>query len=368
MSRRRLLSVCRGVPAWGDANPWAYALHANLAETGFDARLVNLLTESDVAYFHHLLGEGCEDPDQLGGVRRCLIGEAPASGRAALDEVLTAFAPDVAVAWEVDTARLIRHASAQVPLVLIGTHCARLETLIADGAVRDFVGFRAALERGVIFPPGRDDAELAAIQACDLLILPSALARTAQEHFFPAHAGKMYDRAISAAEVIAAEAARFCALRRPFAARDIEVVFVAGRWDAAARGLPLVERIAARLPDRRIALVGECPAPIGVRRLGVLPRAALYEVLGRSKVVVAPGLADPAPLGLFAAAAMDCNAVASPNCGAFELCAEELRVADTTAAAFVERIAHALVRPIDDHRRDWLDGGTADLVATLAAL
>lgn len=368
MSRRRLLSVCRGVPAWGDANPWAYALHASLAEAGFEALLVSLLTDADAVYFRHLLGERCADPYALGGVRGCRLGETADQRRAALGEIVDAFAPAVAVAWEVNPARLLRQASAALPLVLVGTQCARLEQLIAGGAARDYLDFRAAVDRGVVFPVGRDHPELAAIQACDLLVLPSALARTAQEHLFPAHAGKMYGRTIAAAEPMLAEAGRFTDRRRPFAEREIDVTFVAGRWDVEARGLSLVERLCARLPGRRVALAGECGVPSSATRLGVLTRDALFDLLGRSKVVVAPALADPAAGGLFAAAAMGCNVVASPNCGPWELCADALMVADPSPDAFVERIERALAQPFPDHRQRFLDGGTADLIETLAAL
>ena len=368
MSPRRLLSVCRGVPAWGDANPWAYALHARLAASGFAPLLVNLLSDADAVYFRHLLGERCEDPDQLGSTQRCRVEDTGDQGRAALGAIIDAFAPEVAVAWEVDTARLLRQVSAALPLVLVGTRCARLDDLIAGGAARDFLDFRAAIDRGVLFPVSPDDPELAAIRACDLAILPSALARTAQEHLFAAHAGKMYARTISAAEPMLAEAERYRDRRRPLAARDIDVTFVAGRWDVEARGLSLAERIRARLPGRRVALVGECGVTSGATRLGVLPRDALFDVLGRSKVVVAPALADPTATDLFAAAAMGCTVVASANCGAWELCAEALRVAAPSPDAFVERIERALAAPLPDHRQRFLDGGTADLVETLAAL
>ena len=165
-----------------------------------------------------------------------------------------------------------------------------------------------------------------------------------------------------------AEAERYRDRRRPLAARDIDVTFVAGRWDVEARGLSLAERIRARLPGRRVALVGECGVTSGATRLGVLPRDALFDVLGRSKVVVAPALADPTATDLFAAAAMGCTVVASANCGAWELCSEALRVAAPSPDAFVERIERALAAPLPDHRQRFLDGGTADLVETLAAL
>lgn len=368
MPRRRLLSVCRGVPEWGDANPWAYALHAVLRAAGFDALLVPLLTAADAAYFDHVLGPDCADPDALGGVQPCAIADAPEQPPAALAALVAAWAPDVAIAWEVETARLLRRVAAELPLVLVSTRCARLDDLIATGAVRDFLGFRAAVARGVRFPVAAGDAERTALDACDLLLLPSALAHAAQAHLFPTHVGKMYARAISAAEPMSAAAERYGALRRPFAERDIDVTFVAGSWQPAARGLPLVARTCARFPDRQVALIGEGGAPGAAHRLGVLPRRALFEVLGRSKVVVAAGLADPAPAGWFEASAMHCNLVASPNCGPWELCPEPLRVADAVPAAFFECIARALMEPLPDHRPRFLDGGTAELLETLAVL
>lgn len=366
--RRRLLSLCLGVPEWGDANPWAYALHEILGQAGFEVLLVNLLADSDVYYFRHLLGDEYENPRRLAGVSRCPIGDPLSGGDAALGETVATFAPDVAIAWETTTARLLRRAAAQLPLVLVGTHCGRLERLVADGAVRDFLGFHSAVERGVRFPVDADDAELDAIQACDLLILPSDLARFTQGHLFSAHVGKMYGRPISAAEPISAEASRFLHLRRPFAERDIDVLFVAGRWDAPARQLPLVDRVCAALPHLRVELVGESGSPTRARHRGARPRGALYEILGRTKVVVAAGLADPAPAGLFEASAMACNLVASPNCGPWELCPEELRVADASTSAFVAHIERALERPLADHRQRFLDGATSELVETLAVL
>jgi hypothetical protein len=366
--RRRVLSLCLGVPEWGDANPWAYALHEILGQAGFEALLVNLLTDSDVFYFRHLLGDDCEDPRRLGNVSRCPIGDPIAHGDVALGDTVASFAPDVAIAWETTTARLLRRAAAQLPLVLVSTHCARLERLVADGAVRDYLGFRSAAERGVQFTVDDSDPELVAIRACDLLILPSELARFSQERLFPAQVGKMYARTISAAEPMNAEASRFLHLRRPFAERDIDVLFVSGRWDTPARQLQVVDRICARVPHRRVELVGESSTLTRARHRGVRPRRALYELLGRTKVVVAPGLADPAPAGLFEASAMACNLVASPNCGPWELCPEELRVPDASTAAFVEQIERALARPFADDRQRFLDGATSELVETLAVL
>jgi hypothetical protein len=366
--RRRLLTLCLGVPEWGDVNPWAYALHESLGAAGFDALLVNLLEEPEVAYFHHVLGEGCEDPRRLGTVRRCPTGGASSDGDVALREMVAEFAPDVAVAFEGAAARRLRRAAAQLPLVLVAAQCARLEELIAEGAVRDYLSFRSAVARGVRFPVADDHPELDAIRCCDLMILPSELARFAQEHFFPPHVGKMYARAISAAEPMHAEASRFRHLRRPFAERDIDVLFVAGRWDAPARQLPLVERVCRRLPHLRVELVGESGVRTPARHRGVTRRSVLYEMLGRTRAVVVAGLADPAPAGLFEASAMGCNVVASPNCGHWDVCAEELRLPDASTAAFVAGIERAVRRALPDRGQHHRDGGTADLVDIFAIL
>ena len=365
--RRRILCSDHGVVASGDANPWAYALHDLLRAEAFDSRLVHLLTEPEAWYFRYRFGNDCDDPDQVGGVQRCIVTQPVAQRQAALADLIEAFEPELLVAWGTTAARALRRAAPTLPLVLMVSRCARLEELIDQRSVRDFVAYRAAVQRGVVYPRSNDHPELDAFAGCDLAIAPSELARFTYEHFYRAHIGKMYGRPLAPSEWVQREAERFEALRRPFERRDIDVIVVAASWDIAARNLRLTAALCRRLRSRNVHIVGECRAWPPAYTHGALPRRSLFELLGRAKVAVFPGLADAAPGGMLEAAAMGCNVVASPNAGFYELCHDDLRVPTPSVAAFLERIELALARPLTDGRERF-GGDSAELIETLVAL
>jgi hypothetical protein len=352
------------VPAWGNANPWAYSLHELLGEGALDAALVHLITEADVAFFGYVFGRDFDNPQRLAGVHRCVIDEPLVQRQAALADLIDAFAPELLVGWGMTATRLLSHAAPTLPLVFMATRCDALERLIDSGAARDFLGFRAGVERGIAYPLAADDPELDAVVRCDLIVLPSALARFTYEHLYFAHVGKMYERPLAAAALVAREAERYASQRRPLAQRDVDVLFVADRWDVAARNLRLAATLNGALPTCAVHLVGECEHPFSAHAHGVLSRPPLYELLGRCKVTVFPGLADAAPAGMLEAFAMGCNVVASPDCGWSELCHADLIAPSPTAAAFRERIELARTAAFAD-QRDGLSGDVAELIETL---
>jgi hypothetical protein len=114
-----------------------------------------------------------------------------------------------------------------------------------------------------------------------------------------------------------------------------------------------------------VHLVGDCEDSVPACAHGAVSRRRLHELLGRCKVAVFPGLAEAAPRAMFSASAMGCNLVASPDCGFWQLCHDELLASAPTAAAFAERIALACTRPFADQRERWADDG-AELIEALA--
>jgi glycosyltransferase involved in cell wall biosynthesis len=206
-----------------------------------------------------------------------------------------------------------------------------------------------------------------AVEASDLVVSVSEHAHAAFKRLSPAAVGKIYERAVTPADLLFAEAEELAHLRRPFAARDVDVLFASGGWTPRAANLPLVEQLSAALGGREVHVVGEIDAAVaGARLHGALRRRDdLYALLGRTKVVVCPALAEAGPSVLFAAAAMGCNVVASPNCGYAALCNEDLLAPRCAPGEIRERIERALSRPYADHREAFL-GGTTELVETLA--
>jgi len=362
--RRRVLFACSAAPAWGNANPWAYSLHELLGESALDAALVQVVSEADVAYFDYVFGRECDNPQRLAGVHRCVVDEPVVQRQEALAALIDTFAPELLVGWGSTATRLLSLAAPKLPLIFMATRCDALERLIDAGAVRDFLGFRAGVVRGIAYPVDASDAELDAVARCDLVVLPSALAHFTYEQLYYSHAGKMYERPLAASALVSREADRFAALRRPLPQRDIDVLFVADRWDVPARNLRVATALHGALPSCNVQFVGECEHPFSASAHGVLSRPALYELLGRCKVAVFPGLADAAPAGMLEASAMGCNVVASPDCGWSELCHPDLIAPSPTAAALRERIELARAGPYTD-QRDRASGDVAELIETL---
>jgi glycosyltransferase involved in cell wall biosynthesis len=242
----------------------------------------------------------------------------------------------------------------------------RVEHLVETGAVRDFMGFEAQVGDGVDFPPPSVDRERQALEASDRVIVHSPLVRFVIDHCFPEHRQAVHPGTISLADLTYAAAAEFAPMRRPFAQRDVDVLFVASSWRRPVKNYALAQAIAARCEGLAVHVVGafDDPCP-GATHHGVITRRAeLFALLGRSRTLVSPSLVDGAPGVLFEASAMGCNVVASRNCGNWALCHDELLARRCEAPDFVDRIRRSLGCPYPDGR-DRFRGGYADLVEAL---
>jgi hypothetical protein len=145
-------------------------------------------------------------------------------------------------------------------------------------------------------------------------------------------------------------------------------LFVDVDWRPRCKNLALVNRIASRLTDVRVHVVGQEPRPLrGAHAHGLVRRTDLYALLGRTKVLACPALADLGSGDVFAASAMGCNVVASENCGDSDVCHEELRAPSCRTADFVDRIRRALTRRFDD-ARERSTSGYAELSETLSVM
>ncbi len=366
MSRRILLG-CYEIPGWGGASTSCYALFERLQRDGHDVAFVNLIAPADDVFFRYVFGESYGNPRGLADVHNCILDEPRSSS--ALGALIRSLRPDLLLGFGFLAAGLLRAAAPAVPLVFMTAGCRNLQRLIVSGAVRDFIGFRRAARRGVRFPVPADDREHRALVESDLTVVHSPLVRFAFQHFFGADAQRMYARDVSVADVLYAEAERFAERSRPFAARDIDVLFVASSWQRPEKNRPLMEKIAARCRPLAVHVVGELDRPPrGIQAHGVVTgRNELYALLGRAKAVVSPSLVDAAPGILFEASAMGCNVVASPNCGNWSLCHEDLAAERCAAGDLVDRIRIAVTRPYPDHRQAFR-GGYDDLVETLSAI
>lgn len=363
----RVLHGCFEIPGWGGAATVAYTLFARMQGDGADAHYVNLVRADDLPLLVAAFGPDGGNPAGHRDVHTLVLPEPLWRPHASLAALIDSLRPDLLVARGFIAAWLMKRAAPGVPLAFLTSGSWQVKHRLHAGLIDDFLDFRRQVARGVPFAPARGDREWWAVAHSDLVVLHSPIVREAFAVFYPAHLGRVYANLISVADEVYESAAPFAALAQPFAARDIDVVFVASNWQRPEKNYPLLRRLVTARPDLRMHVIGALDDPTlpAVQHGIVADRAGLHALLGRAKVLVCPSRWDPAPGVLFEASAMGCNVVASPNCGNWELCHPALRAAGPES--FAGCLARALAAPLPDNRAHFR-GGYADLVDTLTAL
>jgi glycosyltransferase involved in cell wall biosynthesis len=244
-----------------------------------------------------------------------------------------------------------------------------MKRAIVDGHVPDYLAYATRIQEPRESPRILCVEEREAVQISDLVITHSNLTRELYQHFFPTEAPRLHPDVIWFSEWIHADALRHRSSARPFAERDVDVLFIANSWGRAEKNYGLVERIANALTDASVHVVGKIDRTIPhVTHHGLMTdRRALFGLMGRAKVVASPSAFDAAPGILYEASAMGCNVVASPNCGNYHLCHERLRAQTCDVPSFVRSISAGRQSKYDDHMTAFLNAGAYDrLVGTLA--
>jgi glycosyltransferase involved in cell wall biosynthesis len=366
MSKKILLG-CYGVPGRGGASTALYLLFERMQADGLDVSYINLVEEADAVFLRYQFGDTFENPRALANVHTCILEEPPWRPHAALTELIGALAPDLLLGFGFIPARLMKQAAPRRPVVFMPAGTRHVQHLIETGAVRDFMACRRGIARGITFPVPLENPERQAVESSDLIIVHSPLIRFAFEQLFPTHMGRMYANVISVADLIYPEAEPFAALKQPFAQRDIDLIFIASSWNRRIKNYRLVHKIISRCQELNVHVVGdiEQPHPPAQYHGTITRREELYTLLGRSKTLACPSLLDAAPGVLFEASAMDCNVVASPNCGNWQLCNAQLLAESCSPDAFQHKIALSIAGVYKDNREHFR-GGYADLVDTLS--
>jgi glycosyltransferase involved in cell wall biosynthesis len=362
---KRLLLGCFGVPNQVGSSTVLYLLFERLQREGFDVAYVNLVNQSEESFF----GETVGNPRALPGVHTCILKPPLWRPQSALAQLIDSFSPDLLFAFGLIAARSFQLTAPSLPVVYMTAGSRQLSALIETGAIADFLNFKKRVDQGVTFRLPPEDPERKAVENAELIFVHSPLIRFMYDHYFPSHVGKIYVNVISVADFIYAEAERFRHLARPFPGRDIDAIFVASRWNRPEKNYPLLRKIASRSHGLNLHVVGAIDRPCpSVRHHGmILQREIIYELLGRAKSLVCPSVVDAAPGVLFEASAMGCNVIASPNCGNWQLCNEDLLAGNCSPDTFLHRIERALSRLYTDHQENFR-GGYQDLVETLTVL
>lgn len=359
MSARRVLIGCYEIPGYGGANTASYQLFRIMQEEGFDVHYVNLIDELDAEYFAFAFGANYGNPLLLPHVYNCGLRGVLYGPHSELTELIEQIAPDVIIGVDFIAALLMKRAAPKTTLIFLTAGCQQVKDAVTGKLVYDLVTQeqKIAQSNGVPRRPCREEVE--AVDSSDLIVTHSDITLALFNHFFSYVQGKIHQKPIWFGEWIYREAQKYAHYAKPFAQRDIDVLFLASSWERPEKNYPWVKRLIAALPAAAIHLVGELPdnqkhSPARYHGL-VTDRERLFELIGRAKTVASPSLYDSAPGILFEASAMGCNIVASKNCGNWMICHKQLLVEPYDPKTFADAIRLSLIKKLDDNMGIFLE-------------
>lgn len=344
---RRILLACNSVPGYGGAGTASYDLFARLRGDGFDVRYLNVVTRKREALLRSLFGSTHHNPRGIEGVLYHRLSGAIREPHPDLARLVGEIDPELAVGVGHTAAHLLKDAAPERPMWLLTTGVEQVPDYFEREGDRDAVALLDRMARPGFAPSIFRPREARAVELADLIVTHSPMTRRFYGALFPDAAHKIHRETVWWTEWILDGADRFAAHRRPFGEREIDVLLVASRWDRTVKNYPLARKLARRLRDVRVHVVGEVPRRIrrAVHHGFVPEREAMFRLLGNARVVACPSRWDAAPGILFEAAGMGCNVVASRNCGNFELCHADLLAEDLDARAFEGAVRRGLAGP-----------------------
>jgi glycosyltransferase involved in cell wall biosynthesis len=365
---RRILIGGYEIPGYSGTTA-AYQLFQMMLESGWDAHYVNLVSEEDLDFFKYTFGKDFDNPRGLPNVycsiQRVTLDQTSAHLKSLIDEI----SPDVCLGIGHIPTLLLKRAAGNRTVVFITHGCREMLEAIERGEVKDYLAQERKIENGAPRPAHIDRQEAEAVALADFVITHSASTNLLYRYFFPEHALKISRDVVWFGEWIRREALSFSDLRKPFADRDVDVLFIAGSWARPEKNYALVRKLVTCLRGLNIHIVGEVKtrADHATYHGLIITRQDLFSLLGRTKAVVCPSLFDAAPGILFEGSAMDCNLVASKNCGNWQICNERLLVDPFTLDQFLQKTALSVSEKFDDNMSVFLNSDSyRSLLETLS--
>ena len=351
MSKRILLG-CYEIPGYGGASTASYKLFEMMQEDGYCVHFLNLIDEEEAVYYRYIFGESFGNPKRLNNVYNCVLNGSLFNSHPELSGLINNVSPDIIVGIGYIAALIMKQAVPEKPSILITSGCQQAKVHIAQKRVKDIISLIEIIKHTRSMPvllPGR---EVDANRISDLVITHSDMTKSLYQYFLPhSQIVKMYSDVIWFAEWIYKDALYYSDLTKPFLERDIDVLFVASTWNRPEKNYKLVKKIVSRCKSLNVHIVGETEIKFAnVKHHGLITRRKdVFELLGRTKTIVCPSLFDTAPGILYEASAMDCNIIASKNCGNWQICNKGLLVDPFNLHSFLEKISHSLHKKYEDN-------------------
>ena len=355
---KSILLGCYEVPGYGGASTATYRLFEKMQADGYAVHYWNLIEEQDVEYYRYILGPDFGNPKRLENVQTIPLQLPLYRPHSELSRRITEMNPDVLIGSGFIAAHLMKKSCPEKKTIFLTTGCQQMKDVIIRKRATDFLQLKQKLTHAVGRPDISSREEETAVDLCELTITHSEMIRFLYEKFFPFHTGKIYSDVIWFAEWIYDDAVQYSYLKKPFEQRTIDALFISSSWSRPEKGFDIVKQLLHRLDGMEIHLVGEIEEQDSIPAVchGVMRnRSELFALLGNARTVVCTSSFDAAPGILFEGSAMDCNLVASKNCGNWEICSDMLLVEPFHVDAFAQKIRLASDHKYTDHMQRFLE-------------
>ena len=355
---KSILLGCYEVPGYGGASTATYRLYEKMQKDGYTVHYWNLIEDQDVEYYQYIFGDHFGNPKQLKNVHTIPLQLPLYRPHTELRERIAEIKPDVMIGSGFIAAHLMKKSCPEKKTIFLTTGCQQMKDVIIRKRARDFIHLKHKLSDAVGRPDISSREEEAAVDLCDLTITHSRMTQFLYEKFFPFHTGKIYSDVIWFAEWIYEDALEYSHLKKPFEQRSIDALFISSSWNRPEKGFDFVKKLLNKLNGMEIHVVGEIEEEDSIPAVchGVMRnRTELFTLLGNAKTVICPSSFDAAPGVLFEGSTMDCNLVASKNCGNWEICNETLLVDPFLVENFAQKIRLSRNQKYEDRLERFLE-------------
>lgn len=370
MSKKILLG-CFEVPGWGGASTSSYKLFELMRNDGMEINYLNIVAEKDADYFRYLFGEKIGNPKDLENVHNCFLEGLTFHPQPELEKLINKNDPDIIVGVGWIAALLMKREAPNRKLIYVSSGCDQVDKYIIRKEWSDFISLYNYIQKSDNHLEVTSQAERETVASADLIITHSDFNLFLYKHYFWRLSGKIYPETIWFAEWIYKDALDYERLKKPFGEREIDLIFVASSWRRPEKYYKLVKKITSRLKGLNIHVVGELENKNNNATYHnfITNREELFGLLGNSKTIICPSLFDSAPGILFEGSAMECNIIASKNCGNWMLCNDELLVDPFKLTNFIDKISVSLTKKYDDNINYFLKNNSYNnLIETILLL
>jgi len=351
---KRILTTCYEIPGHGGASTSSYNLFRMMQNDGLNVHYMNIIRPDHEVYYKYIFGDKFGNPRELENVHNCVLDSKDLSGKAHKNivKLINKIQPEIILGVHYIAPLLIKETFPEIPLIYYASGCMQMQELLRKRKISNFLSFYEAIKESNNVPEIVNNYEKIVIEKSILILTHSEIIKTLYKYFYNSHVSKIYDDVIWKFEWIYNDGMSYSNLAKPFEERDIDILFISTDWNRIEKNKALLLELLGKLENYNVTIIGEIEknySYVSYRNI-ISDRKELFNTLGNSKCLVSVSSYDPAPGILYEASAMECNIVASKNCGNWQICNYDLLVNNYNAFEFLEKIKLSLTKKYNDNK------------------